>query len=154
MIFKMYKHRLKNLREEQELKLRDIDKILEFKPDTYSQFEKEKTIIPLKHLNTLCNNFNVSFDYIFEFTNEKRYEKAQEKIDLKTSGLRLKETRKELKLSQQYLASKLYVSNTIISEYEKGNQIISTHFLYDFCKKYNISADYLLGKTNTPKYLK
>ena len=32
-----------------------------------------------------------------------------------------------------------------------GKNIIATPFLYTICKKYNISADYLLGKTNTKK---
>ena len=38
--------------------------------------------------------------------------------------------------------------------YEKGKTLILTSFLYTICKKYNISADYLLGKIDEPKYLK
>ena len=36
---------------------------------------------------------------------------------------------------------------------EKGKYLISIPFLYTICKKYNISADYLLGKIDNPKYL-
>jgi len=57
---------------------------------------------------------------------------------------------KENKLTQEKLASILNVSRTTITEYERGTNIIATPFLYTICKNYNISADYLLGKINTP----
>ena len=41
-----------------------------------------------------------------------------------------------------------------ITEYERGTNIIATPFLYEICKTYLISADYLLGKTDSPKYYK
>ena len=41
----------------------------------------------------------------------------------------------------------------VISNYESGKFLIATPFLYTICKKYNISADYLLGKIDNPKYL-
>ena len=150
----IYKNNLKKLREEKELKLRDIDKILNFKLDTYGQFENEKTIIPIKHLNTLSNLYNVSIDYIFNLTEQTNYIKIKKEINSILSGKRLKEFRKENKLTQKKLANILNIANTMVSEYENGNYIISTHALFEICKKYNISADYLLGKTDFPKYLK
>ena len=47
------------------------------------------------------------------------------------------------------------IFNKIIEEYKKNNCefLIATPFLYTICKKYNISADYLLGKIDNPKYL-
>ena len=67
-------------------------------------------------------------------------------------GTRLKEFRKENKITQDKLASILNTNQSVIANYERGRTIIATPFLYTICKKYNISADYLLGKINTPKY--
>lgn len=149
----MYGNKLKELRENQNLNLQDISKILGFEKDTYGKFEREYTIIPLKHLNILCNYFDVSIDYIFEFNNAK-YKNARNDIDKNISGIRLKEFRKENKLTQVKLASILNIDHSVVSNYEKGKNLIATPFLYDICKKYNISADYLLGKIDEPKYLK
>lgn len=149
----IYKNKLKNLREEKYLKLRDVDKILNFELDSYGQFENEKTILPIKHLNTLANFFNVSIDYLFSFTSEKNYTLNNKEIDTNKSGLRLKEFRKENALTQKKLSTILNSDNSTICNYEKGKHLIATPFLYTICKKYNISADYLLGKTDNPKYL-
>lgn len=150
----IYNTKLKSLREVSKLKQEDIAKIIEIERGAYSLYESEYVIIPLKHLNTICNYFNVSLDYMFSFSDIKQYKSSNKEIDFTKSGIRLKEFRKEMKLTQDKLAQKLNVARTIISKYEKGEFLIATHTLYDICKKYNISADYLLGKTDEPKYLK
>ena len=149
----MYKKRLKYLREEMKLKQVEISKLLEFKDNVYSQFEREETIIPIKHLNTLCNYFDCSLDYIFEFTDTKKYKNMKKEINKEISGKRLKEIRKELNIKQYELANLLNVDNSMLSKYELGKYTIATTYLYQICKKYNISADYLLGKIDNPKYL-
>ena len=149
----MYKNKLKELREELELKQSDISKILNIKSGVYSLYETEYVIIPSKHLITLCDFFRVSIDYLFDFTNIKNYEILNHYIDTKICGQRLKEFRKEKKLTQDKLAKDLNTTQSVIADYERGRYLIATPFLYTICKKYNISADYLLGKTNKPKYL-
>ena len=149
-----YGTRLEELRENQNLSLQDISKMLAFDKDTYGKFEREYTTIPLIHLNTLCNYFKVSIDYILGFTSKKQYQKIKEDIDLKIAGMRLKELRKENKLTLIKLGNILGCSYGTIASYESGKQLIATHFLYQICKNYNISADYLLGKIDEPKYLK
>ncbi len=150
----MYKEKLKTLRENNSLTLQDISKLLNFEKDTYGKYEREYTTMPLKHLNTLCNYFNVSLDYIFNFNNIPNYENSQKEINKKLAGIRLKEFRKDNKLTQVKLAEILNTVHTVITNYENGKNLISTPFLYDICKKYNISADYLLGKIDDPKYFK
>ena len=136
-----------------ELKQVEISKLLEFKDNVYSQFEREETIIPIKHLNTLCNYFDCSLDYIFELTDNKKYKNMKKEINKEISGKRLKEIRKELNIKQYELANLLNVDNSMLSKYELGKYTIATTYLYQICKKYNISADYLLGKIDNPKYL-
>ena len=144
----IYKERLIELREEKNLKQYEVANILNIYKGGYNQYETEYVIIPIKHLNTLCNYFNVSIDYIFNFTNIKNYKNNKKNINKDLSKNRLKEFRKSNKLTQTDLANILNVSRTTITEYERGTNIIATPFLYTLCKKYNISADYLLGKTN------
>ncbi len=149
----MYKVRLKNLREEQEMTQADMAKIIKIHEFVYGQYEREYVIMPIKHLNTLSNYFNVSIDYIFSFTDKKQYFSNSEGIDLNLSSKRLLETRKDNLLTQQKLADIIHVERSTIAQYERGKNIIATPFLYTICQKYKISADYLLGKIDNPKYL-
>lgn len=148
-----YGIKLKDLRDLYELTQEDVAKILNVARSTYNQYEQQYDIIPIKHLNTLVNHFKISFDYVFDFTQLKRYKDEINEIDTKISGKRLKELRKEFKLTQDKLAKKLNIANTIISEYERGHYPISTATLYSLSNLFSISSDYLLGKTNKVKYL-
>ncbi len=148
-----YGQKLRELREEAEIKIQYISLMLNFDKDTYGKFEREYKIIPSIHLNTVCNYFNVSIDYVFSFTKFINYSDEKKNIDLKKAGLRLKEFRKKYKLTQNDLAKKLGISQATIVSYEKGKNLIATLFLYDICKKYHVSADYLLGKIDyEPKW--
>ncbi len=149
----LYKERLTELREEKNLKQNEIAKILNIDKSVYGKYEREYIIIPIKYLNLLCEYFNISLDYIFSFTNKKNYNNITS-INKEKSSKRLKEFRKENNLTQVKLAKILNIANGTIAEYELGNFIISTPFLYTICNKYHISADYLLGKIDEPKYLK
>ena len=148
-----YGEKLKELREEKNLKIHDISYLLGFDKDTYGKYEREYTTIPIKHLLSLCNYYNVSIDYIFNFTNKKQYDKLKSNTTY-SSGSRLKELRKENKLTQTKLAKILGCSYGTIAGYERERYLIATPFLYTICKKYHISADYLLGRIDEPKYIK
>ena len=147
-------NRLKDLREDNDLKQEDVAKILKIARSTYKQYEQQYDTIPIKHLNTLCNYLEVSMDYIFDFSNLKQYKNMNCEINKIESGLRLKTFRKEWNITQTKLADFLNTSFSNVSAYERGVNILSTTYLYAICKKYNISADYLLGKIDHPKYLK
>lgn len=149
----MYKERLKGLRERMGKNQIDIANLLKIDRSQYGKYENEYTTIPIKHLNTLCNYFNISLDYIFSLTDNKQYNNSKNDINLLESGKRLKEFRKENKITQTKLADFLTTSFSNVSAYERSINIISTTYLYAICKKYNISADYLLGKIDSPKYL-
>ncbi len=141
--------KLQNLRDEFEITQNDIANILKVSRSSYNNYEHQYDIIPLKRLNMLCNYYNVSIDYIFSFNESKQYKNSKSEIDYKTVSIRLKEFRKEHNLTQVKLANILNIGNGTIAEYERGNFLISTASLYTICKKYNISADYLLGKIDT-----
>lgn len=148
----IYSDRLKYLCERNGITHITLVKYLEISKGRFSNYINEREIMPLKYLNVLCNYFNVSLDYIFEFTETSHYLQQKKEIDKIETGKRLKEFRKENKITQVRLASELNTVHPVIANYEKGKFLIATPFLYTICKKYNISADYLLGKTNNPKY--
>ena len=155
MVIKMnYGQKVKELRERNGITQKELAKYLEIDAKLYSHYETEDRIIPCKHLYAISLYFNVSLDYLFGFTNIKNYE-TNKKLDINKGevGIKLKEFRKELKLTQTKLADILNTTQSVIAEYEKGKNLIATPFLYTICKKYNISADYLLGKIDNPKYL-
>ena len=148
-----YVTKLKRLRELKKASQKDIAAYLEISNKTYSHYENQENIIPIKHLVKLSEYFNVSIDYLLDFTPNKQY-KNNIKVDNLKSGLRLKEFRKENNLTQKELANLLNTTFSSIAWNEKGRNLIATPFLYTICKKYHISADYLLGKIDSPKYLK
>ena len=149
-----YGQKVKELRERNGITQKELAEYLEIDAKLYSHYETEDRIIPCKHLYAISLYFNVSLDYLFGFTNIKNYE-TNKKLDINKGevGIKLKELRKELKLTQTKLADILNTTQSVIAEYEKGKNLIATPFLYTICKKYNISADYLLGKIDNPKYL-
>ena len=138
--------KLKELREEQNLTQENLANIININRVQYNQYENDYNTIPLKHLNSLCNYFNVSIDYIFDFKKDKAYKDSSKEINSKIISERLRKFRKDNKLTQDKLAKILNVSRTTITEYERGTNLIATPFLYTICKNYDISADYLLGK--------
>ena len=142
----IYSNRLKELRDEKNISQQDIAKYLKIDNSLYAKYEKEYYVMPIKHLNTLCNYFNVSFDYLFGLTNKLNYKENINEIDCLKSGNRIKEFRKEHKITQERLASELNMARSALANYERGRTVIATPFLYTICKKYQISADYLLGK--------
>ena len=149
-----YGIKLKSIRTSELLSQEKIADMLNIKRSTYKEYEVQNSIIPSKYLWKLCDIFNVSIDYIFDFTNLKQYPNTKKKIDQNVVGERLKGFRKEQKLTQEKLASELNTTQSVIADYERGRYLIATPFLYQICHKYHISADYLLGKINEPKYLK
>ena len=150
----IYKERLKEIREVKNLSQKELAQKLNITTSGYSRYENENDIFPLKHLITTSSFLNISLDYIFGFNNILNYPNNKLNTDNKETGLRIKNFRKENNLTQEKLAKILNIGNGTLADYERGRYLISTHALYEICKKYKISADYLLGKIDEPKYLK
>ena len=148
-----YKIRLLELRSDLNLTQDDIAKVLKISRSTYKDYELQTSIIPIKHLVTLSSLYHVSVDYILGLTSTRQYKQTYE-IDKIKAGQRLKEFRLEYKLTQIKLANILNTTFSSIAFNEKGRNLIATPFLYTICSKYEISADYLLGIVDKPKYLK
>ena len=150
----MYANKLKYLCERNGITYTVLADYLSISKSRLSNYINEKEIMPLKYLNSLSAYFNVSLDYLFSFNETFQYPNNKKEIDKTIIGQRLKEFRKENNLTQVKLATILNTVHPTITNYEKGKFLIATPFLYTICKKYHISADYLLGKIDNHKYLK
>ena len=148
-----YGKRIKELREKENVSQKQLGKELGISRSSINQFEQQYDIIPIKRLNQIANYFNVSIDYLLGLTNIKNYKDNKHEINREISSQRLKEFRKKNNLSQNSLAQKLKISRSIIVYHENKRTIIGTPFLYELCKKYNISADYMLGIIDKPQEL-
>ena len=149
----MIKRRLENLRDERDLKQKDIAKFLNVNESTYSEWENEKTSIPTKRLYTLANYFEVNIDYMVGLTDNKIKMKSVGDIDLKLVSERLKEIRKSLKMTMRELADKFNTSSSAISNYENAKFLILGSLLIDLCKFSNYSIDWVLGRSED-KFIK
>ena len=68
----MYSNRLRDLREDKDLKQQDLAKILNIHQTTYSDYELGRLNIPVSALHTLADFYNVSTDYLLGRTSEKK----------------------------------------------------------------------------------
>lgn len=66
-----YKNALKNIREDRDLLQKDVSKVLGISQQYYSKYELGENELPLRHLQTLCEFYNVSADYLLGYTRKE-----------------------------------------------------------------------------------
>ena len=67
----MYVNRLRDLREDRDLKQKDLAEVLQVHQTTYSDYELGRLNIPVGVLHNLADYYNVSVDYLLSRTNIK-----------------------------------------------------------------------------------
>lgn len=72
MVSVMLLKRIRNLREDNDLKQIDLAKLLQISQAQYSRIETGENDITLDSLIRLAIFYNTSIDYILELTNEKK----------------------------------------------------------------------------------
>ncbi|MCI8537736.1 MAG: helix-turn-helix transcriptional regulator [Oscillospiraceae bacterium] len=65
---------------------------------------------------------------------------------------RIRELRKQKHESQKDVAEALGVTITQISDMEKGRRTTTFEKLFLLCRHFQVSADYLLGLEDTPRF--
>ena len=63
--------RLKEIREDKDLKQSDVAKVLGIKQQQYSEYEIGKRLIPINYLSALADFYNTSIDYLLGKTDER-----------------------------------------------------------------------------------
>ncbi len=144
--------RIKELRIKNNLKQTDLAKLLNISFQSYSRYENMERIIPITKLNTIANYYNVTLDYLVKLTNQKSNKNIINKDINKTIiAQRIKELRTKYNLYQETLAMDIGTSKSFICEFEKEKKLLSLQYAYAICKKYNLSLDYIYGRTNINK---
>ena len=67
----MYENRLRDLREDKDLKQKDLAKVLQVHQTTYSDYELDKLNVPVRTLHILADFYQVSVDYLLGRTDVK-----------------------------------------------------------------------------------
>ena len=139
--------RFKELRKDRNLLQKDIAKILDMLEDTYFKCERNINDISLENCNKLANFYDVSIDYLLGLT-DTNIKTKYKKINLKLFQKRLLTLRKENQLTQQKLGNLIGFRQNTYANYEKGNIVPTTLKVYYIAIFYNVSIDYLVGRSN------
>ncbi len=138
--------RLKETRERLDLKQKDIGKLLGVNNSTVSGWETGKDTIPLTKLIMYANEMKYSLDYLFGIC-EKNYYYSSIEINKIVIGKNLKQMRIMNNLTQKDIANKLNTTQSTISNYESGNNLINTTFLCNLTHIYKpFSIDKLFDR--------
>ena len=103
-IYMINTERLKDTRDNLGLTQLDISKQLNISSSAYARYENENDIFPIKHLISVCDYLNISIDYALGLNDKAKYLNTKKSIDTKLASLRLKEFRKEYKITQNKLS--------------------------------------------------
>ncbi len=139
--------RMKDIREYFDKTQIEMANILKVSRSTYAGWENGIDLIPLLKLNEFCNYFGICLDYICGLTNTKKYEISNLDINKIILGQNIKNTRNKNNATQENVAKTIGVDQSNYSKYELGKILIHTYPLIEFAKYYNVSIDWLCGKT-------
>lgn len=143
-------NRLRDLREDKDLKQGEFANLLKINKRTYTDYENENILISADLLCKLADYYKVSTDYLVYNTDERE----SHKIIKRKQSNRLKELRKEKMLNQSDLANVLSMTQNGYSKYELCQRKLPINILYKLSEYYDTSIDYLLFRTNVKKRYK
>lgn len=140
--------RLKDIREYYDKTQKETAALLNVSRSTYAGWENCIDVIPLIKLNSFCNYFNVSIDYVCGLTTNKECSIINKEINLEKLGNNLKQVRTSHNDTQELISDIIQVDQSNYSKYETGKSLIHIYPLIEFAKHYNVSIDWLCGKIN------
>lgn len=138
---------IQTLRIKKNLTQKEMAKLLNVKLGTYKMYENNMRIMKLYELNFISNYFNTSIDTLLSLKPNPQMSNVCERINYKFLKFKLKLIRKTNHLTQKDLANEFNISVCSISKFENKPQLININYLYLFAKKFNVSIDYMCGKT-------
>ena len=138
--------RIHDLRIDNDLRQKDIALMLNVNVNTYPHWESGMYEIPIDMVDRLTKIYNCSLDYLTGLSNVRG--SFTKKYNPEEIYIRLKKLRKNLNLSQIEIGNILGFGQMNYSRYERGIILIPFSKLYLIAKNFNISLDYLMGKTD------
>lgn len=143
----MFNNNLKWCREELEMTQSELGYVFGISDSAIRAWETAHDYIPLAKLIKFCDMYDYSLDFVCGLS-RKDIKYGKFKTDKNKVGQKLKELRLSLNISQHQLADECKIAQTTYSGYETGNYLINTANLYYICKTYNVSMDFIVGRTN------
>lgn len=140
--------RYEELRLDFEKKQGDIAEILNVKRNTYSKWENEINDMSVEKAIILANYYEVSLDYLLGLSDKKNNITNYSDVDWEKFQKRVKCIRYNHNLSQSELSLKLGFAQTTYSHYEIGDRRPTTLKVLVIAQYFNVSVDYLLGRTD------
>lgn len=141
-----FPERLRQLRTEADLTQQQLADIVGTTQQNIAFWETGRQRPKQPSLIKLANYFNVSIDYLL-------VGKAQAEEKLSVFPERLKQLRVEAKLTQQQMAEAFNIKQPTYAQWETGRTKPKGETLERFADFFNVSTDYLLGKTQPKKEL-
>ena len=140
------KTRLRDLREDHDYHQKNLAEIIEVPRSTYANWESGNSDFNIEWADKVANVYNVNLDYLLGISNV--ISKTNNKLDLNMISIHLKELRKESKKTQKEISNSIGLPISTYSCYENGIRIPTTIKLLYIAIFYNVSFDYLVGKSN------
>ena len=72
-------------------------------------------------------------------------------FDMKVFGQRMKEQREKKSVTQEFIAKTLGIGKSRVSEMESGKNTTTFTHLIELADYFEVSTDYLLGRTDNPE---
>lgn len=135
------------LRLQKDISQRKMAKVINVSLSSYKAYENNAREIKLNILNLISNYFNISLNSLLGLTSNVLAYNDKENINYTHLQLSLIFIRKKNHFKQKDLSKIFNISTATICKYEKNPQLVSISYLYLFAKQFNISVDYLCGKT-------
>ena len=144
-------NRLKELREDIDLRQEDVAKILGITRGTCAQYELGILNISIDNLKKLSSFYNTSIDYILYRTDNR---KPYSKINSNNGINRLKELRNINSKTQKQVSMELGIPLKSYIKYENSSRSLNIQLLNKLSDYYNTGIDYIVFNTYESKQYK
>lgn len=137
--------KIRDLREDHDLRQCEIAKYLGVKRTTYAMWELGDVNFPIEKLVKLAMYFHSNVEYMLNLTLDKREVIYDKDITVEFIGSQLRRYRLKLKKTQKEFADVLNIRQSSYSYYEDGKTRIPTNKLIKLVKTYHIPLNSICG---------
>ena len=137
--------KIRDLREDHDLKQFQLAEILGVKRTTYAMWELGDVNFPLEKLVELAKYFHTNVEYMLNLSSDKKEFIYSEKITNEFIGSMIRRYRLKLNKTQREFAKVLGIQQSSYSYYEDGKTKIPTDKLVLLVKTYHLSLNYICG---------
>ena len=140
-----FQNRIKQIIDEQEFDKKDFQKFVDFSPAVNIRATKYGIIPSLKSLIKIADNVNVSLSYLLGETDNNEFYKSEHPTSF---HIRLQELANERGEKYSAISNKMPFAYNSIYEWIRTGCLPSIDYLKPLAEYFNVTIDYLLGRTD------